>query len=141
SFGAGFVTYVWFDALLNYLSFVPGHDPYFGERIEDRGENGKTSSASSFKNWWPALHVIGKDILIPAHGVYWPIMLKAFGYSDDESPTLLVHGWWNIAGAKMSKSLGNAIDPDALVDKYGAEALRFYLMSDIATGKDADFDE
>ena len=56
-------------------------------------------------------------------------------------PTLLVHGWWNISGAKMSKSLGNVVDPDVLADKYGAEALRYYLMSDIATGKDADFSE
>ncbi len=56
-------------------------------------------------------------------------------------PHLLVHGWWNIGGAKMSKSLGNIIDPDALADNYGAEALRYYLMSDIATGQDADFSE
>ena len=56
-------------------------------------------------------------------------------------PTLLVHGWWNISGAKMSKSLGNVVDPDALIEKYGAEALRYYLMSDIATGYDADFSE
>lgn len=136
SFGAGFVTYVWFDALLNYLSFVPGHDPHFGETQE-----GAAREAAPFQGWWPALHVIGKDILIPAHGVYWPIMLKALGYSDAEIPTLLVHGWWNIGGAKMSKSLGNAIDPNALADKYGAEALRYYLMSDIATGRDADFSE
>ena len=56
-------------------------------------------------------------------------------------PTLLVHGWWNISGAKMSKSLGNTVDPDALADIYGASALRYYLMSDIATGRDADFSE
>jgi len=56
-------------------------------------------------------------------------------------PTLLVHGWWNIAGAKMSKSTGNIVDPNALADKYGAEALRYYLMTDIATGRDADFSE
>ena len=87
-----------------------------------------------------ALHVIGKDILIPAHGVYWPIMLKAFGYADEEMPRLLVHGWWNISGAKMSKSLGNVVDPNELADKYGAEALRYYLMLDI-TGQDADFSE
>ena len=62
-------------------------------------------------------------------------MLKALGFADDEMPTLLVHGWWNIAGAKMSKSTGNIVDPDALADKYGAEALRYYLMSDIATGQ------
>ena len=79
--------------------------------------------------------------LIPAHGIYWPIMLHALGFPDEQMPTLLVHGWWNIAGAKMSKSLGNVVDPDVLVDKYGAEALRYYLMSDIVTGKDADFSE
>src|SRR5437870_6441681 len=68
-------------------------------------------------------------------------MHHAIGFPDDAMPQLLVHGWWNISGAKMSKSLGNIVDPDALADKYGAEALRYYLMSDIATGKDADFSE
>ena len=134
TFGAGFVTYVWFDALVNYISFVPGHDPNHSEL--------GAGQETEFAKWWgAALHVIGKDILIPAHGVYWPIMLKAFEYADEEIPTLLVHGWWNISGAKMSKSLGNVIDPDALADKYGAEALRYYLMSSIATGQDADFSE
>ena len=66
-------------------------------------------------------------------------MLNALGFPDEEMPTLLVHGWWNISGAKMSKSFGNVVDPDLLADKYGAEALRYYLMSDIATGQDADF--
>jgi len=56
-------------------------------------------------------------------------------------PQLLVHGWWNISGAKMSKSLGNIVDPNVLADKYGVDAVRYYLMSDIATGKDADFSE
>jgi methionyl-tRNA synthetase len=79
--------------------------------------------------------------MIPAHGIYWPIMLHAIGFPDEAMPQLLVHGWWNISGAKMSKSLGNIIDPDVLADKYGAEALRYYLMSDIATGSDADFSE
>jgi len=142
SFGAGFVTYVWFDALVNYISFVPGHDPGFSQRTAPAPASGTLS----FADWWPALHVIGKDILIPAHGVYWPIMLKSLGFTDDEMPTLLVHGWWNIRGKggeseKMSKSLGNVVDPDVLADKYGAEAVRYYLMSDIATGKDADFSE
>ena len=153
TFGAGFVTYVWFDALVNYLTFVPGHDPHKkdeGGRMKDEGQQvaspgvGDSSfilHPSSFASLWPPLHVIGKDILIPAHGVYWPVMLKALGFADDEMPTLLVHGWWNIAGAKMSKSLGNVIDPDGLADKYGAEALRYYLMSDIASGQDADFSE
>jgi len=128
-FDPEFVTYVWFDALANYISFAPGYDPAPGADLTE------------FHRWWPATHVIGKDILIPAHGVYWPIMLKALGFSDDDIPPLLVHGWWNIAGAKMSKSLGNIVDPDALADKYGAEALRYYLMSDIVTGKDSDFSE
>jgi methionyl-tRNA synthetase len=128
-FDPDFVTYVWFDALVNYISFAPGYDPAADAGLDE------------FKTWWPALHVIGKDILIPAHGVYWPIMLKALGFSDDEIPPLLVHGWWNISGAKMSKSLGNIVDPDALAGKYGPETLRYYLMSDIATGRDADFSE
>src|SRR5207245_11336637 len=96
---------------------------------------------STFRDKWPALQVIGKDILIPAHGIYWLIMLHAIGFPDDQMPQLLVHGWWNLGGAKMSKSAGNIIDPFVLVDKYGADALRYYLMSDIATGKDADFSE
>jgi methionyl-tRNA synthetase len=128
-FDTEFVTFVWFDALVNYISFVPGYDPAPGADLTE------------FKKWWPAIHVIGKDILIPAHGVYWPIMLKGMGFSDDDIPPLLVHGWWNIAGAKMSKSLGNIVDPDALADKYGAETLRYYLASDISTGRDSDFSE
>ena len=68
-------------------------------------------------------------------------MLHAIGFPDDQMPQLLVHGWWNLGGAKMSKSTGNIVDPFVLVDKYSAEALRYYLMSDIATGKDADFTE
>ncbi|MDB6152265.1 MAG: methionyl-tRNA synthetase [Chthoniobacteraceae bacterium] len=128
-FDPEFVTFVWFDALVNYISFAPGYDPAPGADL------------SEFNAWWPALHVIGKDILIPAHGVYWPIMLKALGFSDADIPILLVHGWWNIGGTKMSKTLGNVVDPDALADKYGAEALRYYLMSDITTGRDADFSD
>lgn len=135
-FGEGFVTYVWFDALVNYITFAPGHDPHFGENRDE-----KKRDENPFGKFWPPLHVIGKDILIPAHGVYWPIMLKALGFKDEEMPKLLVHGWWNISGAKMSKSIGNVVDPDALADKYGASALRYYLMSNIATGRDADFSE
>jgi len=136
SFGEGYVTYVWFDALVNYITFAPGHDPHFSERTAT-----EKASGFEFSDFWPPLHVIGKDILIPAHGVYWPVMLKALGFTDEEMPTLLVHGWWNISGAKMSKSLGNVIDPDVLADKYGSVAVRYYLMSDIATGRDADFSE
>jgi methionyl-tRNA synthetase len=77
--------------------------------------------------------------MVPAHGIYWPIMLHAMGFSDDQMPRLTVHGWWNVEGAKMSKSLGNVVDPAQLADQYGADALRYYLMRDIATGHDADF--
>lgn len=128
-FDRDYVTYVWFDALINYLSFS-GY-------LAEPGAN-----LPKFEDWWPAqTHVIGKDILIPAHGVYWPIMLHAMGFEDDQIPNLLVHGWWNISGSKISKSLGNVIDPKLLAEKYGTSALRYYLMRDISTGQDADFSE
>jgi len=130
-FDKDFVTYVWFDALTNYISFA-GYDP---------SVSSFNLQPSSFLDRWPALQVIGKDILVPAHGIYWLIMLHAIGFPDDQMPQLLVHGWWNLGGAKMSKSAGNIVDPFVLIEKYGAEALRYYLMSDIATGQDADFSE
>src|SRR5262245_57462185 len=128
-FDKDFVTYVWFDALTNYISFA-GYDSS-KSNIEHQTLN--------FLDKWPALQIIGKDILVPAHGIYWLIMLHAIGFPNDKMPQLLVHGWWNIAGAKMSKSVGNIVDPFALADKYSADALRYYLMSDITTGQDADF--
>src|SRR2546423_1701149 len=130
-FDKEFVTYVWFDALTNYISFA-GYDPSLSTF---------NSQPSTFLDKWPALQIIGKDILVPAHGIYWLIMLHAIGFPDDAMPQLLVHGWWNLGGAKMSKSAGNIVDPNAFADKYGADALRYYLISDIATGKDADFSE
>ena len=130
-FDRDYVNYVWFDALSNYISFA-GYDP----KIDNYEKQPK-----EFLERWPALQTIGKDILVPAHGIYWPIMLHAVGFPDDAMPQLLVHGWWNLGGAKMSKTAGNVIDPFALADKYSAEAVRYYLMSDIATGKDADFSE
>src|SRR5437660_5872641 len=158
-FDKDFVTYVWFDALTNYISFA-GYDPNAsavatGLRpvVTDRSsESVRTAHRAvattdfdvqpqEFRNKWPALQIIGKDILVPAHGIYWLIMLHAIGFPDKQMPQLLVHGWWNLGGAKMSKSAGNIIDPSGLADKYGAEAVRYYLISDIATGKDADFSE
>ncbi|MFV0337073.1 MAG: class I tRNA ligase family protein [Chthoniobacterales bacterium] len=128
-FDKDFVTYVWFDALINYLSFAG----YLSDENSER---------ESFQKRWPtALHIIGKDILVPAHGVYWPCMLHAMGFSDAEMPSLLVHGWWTLRGAKVSKSAGNVIDPKALVEKYGTAAVRYYLVRDIATGQDSDFNE
>src|SRR6266550_6503584 len=158
-FDKDFVTYVWFDALTNYISFA-GYDPNAsavatGLRpvVTDRSsESVRTAHRAvattdfdvqpqEFRDKWPALQIIGKDILVPAHGIYWLIMLHAIGFPDDKMPQLLVHGWWNIGGAKMSKSVGNIIDPFVLADKYSVEALRYYLMSDIAIGQDADFSE
>ena len=130
-FDPDYVNFVWFDALTNYISFI-GYDPAI---------SAFSLQPSAFREKWPALHILGKDILSPAHGIYWPIMLHALGFPDDQMPKFLVHGWWNMSGAKMSKSLGNVVDPDPLADKYGAEAVRYYLMADIATGKDSDFSE
>jgi methionyl-tRNA synthetase len=130
-FDKHFVNYVWFDALTNYISFV-GYDP----RIDNY-----EGQSQEFRDRWPALQIIGKDILVPAHGIYWLIMLHAIGFPDEAMPQLLVHGWWNLGGAKMSKSAGNVIDPFLLAEKYSADAVRYYLMGDIATGKDADFSE
>jgi methionyl-tRNA synthetase len=130
-FDKDFVTYVWFDALTNYISFA-GYDSVIDEYERQPQE---------FRDRWPALQIIGKDILVPAHGIYWLIMLHAIGFPDKQMSQLLVHGWWNLGGAKMSKSAGNIVDPFALIEKYGAEAVRYYLMSDIVTGKDADFSE
>lgn len=143
-FDPDFVTYVWFDALINYISFAG-----YGDERED---------APDFKKLWgdletgegptsgvKAMHIIGKDILVPAHAIYWPPMLHAIGLSDAQLPTLLVHGWWNRKAddgsvEKMSKSLGNVIDPAELCEKVGTTAVRYYLMRDITIGKDANFD-
>ena len=158
-FDKDFVTYVWFDALTNYISFA-GYDPNAsavatGLRPVETDASSKSlgtvhravatsefdAQPQEFRDKWPALQIIGKDILVPAHGIYWLIMLHAIGFPADQMPQLLVHGWWNLGGAKMSKSAGNIVDPFVLAEKYSPEALRYYLMSDIATGRDADFSE
>lgn len=137
-FDPEFVTYVWFDALINYISFA-GYLKEDGSELPD------------FHQLWPAhCHVIGKDIMVPSHAIYWPCMLHAMGFSDAEMPNLLVHGFWNFkkvnaetgaaSSEKMSKSLGNIVDPFELVDAVGTDAVRYYLARDIATGKDSDFD-
>jgi methionyl-tRNA synthetase len=145
-FDKDFVTYVWFDALTNYISFA-GYDPnavatglrQVGMAHSAVATTDFDAQPQEFRERWPALQIIGKDILVPAHGIYWLIMLHAIGFPDDQMPQLLVHGWWNLGGAKMSKSAGNIIDPFVLIGKYGADAVRFYLTGAIATGEDADF--
>ncbi|GAA5482470.1 methionine--tRNA ligase [Haloferula sargassicola] len=132
-FDPEFVTYVWFDALINYASFA-------GYLADEK------AGLPDFAKLWPSdgsptpVHIIGKDILVPAHGIYWLCMLHAMGFPDEQIPRLLVHGWWNIKGEKMSKSLGNVVDPDELADRFGPDAVRYYLVRDIVTGKDSDFD-
>ena len=87
---------------------------------------------------WPAsFHVIGKDILVPPHAVYWPIMLKACGLPTPQS--ILAHGWWSINGAKMSKSTGNFVEPIEFVDQFGVDALRYFLIREMSLGQDSDF--
>ncbi|MFO7931721.1 MAG: methionine--tRNA ligase [Desulfosalsimonas sp.] len=120
-FDENYVTYVWFDALINYISALGYPD----------GEN--------FKTFWPhAHHVVAKDILKP-HGIYWPIMLKAAGI--DIYRRLLVHGYWNVDESKMSKSLGNVVDPIYLKDVYGSDAIRYFLMREMTFGLDSSFSE
>ena len=115
------VVYVWFDALINYVSAI------------DYGEN-----ESNFKKWWPAVHVIGKDIL-RQHAVFWPIMLMAMGVEMPKK--ILAHGWWRMGGAKMSKSLGNVVDPIDMIEKYGSDAFRYFLLSEATLGADGSFSE
>lgn len=121
-FDKNFVTYVWFDALINYASGV-----------------GYTSDAKKFKKFWPAdFHVIGKDIL-RHHTVYWPIMLHSAGVEPPRS--VFAHGWWTVKGEKMSKSKGNIVDPHTLVDLYGVDAFRYFLLREITFGLDGTFNE
>jgi len=120
-FDADYVTYVWFDALVNYISAI-------GYRRDD----------AQFARRWPAIHLIGKDILT-THTVYWPCMLKAMGL---EMPrTVFAHGWWLSGSTKMSKSLGNVVNPMDMMERYGVDPFRYFLMAEMAMGQDATFTE
>lgn len=112
------VTYVWADALNNYITGI-------GYPNEE------------YKKWWPAdLQVLGKDIL-RFHAIYWPAFLMASGIELPEK--LLVHGWIKVGEQKMSKSLGNVVDPNFLYKQYGADAVRYYLISQLSIGQDSPF--
>lgn len=115
------VCYVWFDALITYLTGA-GYpdDPAFAER------------------WAHSEHLIGKDILKP-HAIFWPIMLQAIGLAPPQQ--LSVHGYWNIDDRKVSKSLGNMISPLAMRDRYGFETFRWFLLREMSFGLDANFTE
>ena len=124
-FSAQHVAYVWFDALINYISAI-----------------GYGRDQATFDRWWPAtVHLIGKDIL-RHHAIYWPIMLHALGFGDDQMPRqIFAHGWWLVDRAKMSKSLGNVVEPAALAERYGADALRYFLLRETPFGEDGTFSE
>jgi methionyl-tRNA synthetase len=118
---AAHIMYVWLDALTNYITAVGYPDT----------EN------DLFKGFWPAdLHMVGKDIL-RFHAIYWPAFLKAAGLEPPKR--VFAHGWWTVEGHKMSKSLGNVIDPHTLVAKYGLDPLRYFLLREVPFGQDGDF--
>jgi len=122
-FSSQHVTYVWFDALINYISAVGEFDSQ--DRYHSR--------------WWPAdLHLIGKDIL-RQHAIYWPIMLHALNIEPPK--TIFAHGWWLIDQAKMSKSRGNVVSPLEMVDRFGIDVYRYFLLRDVPFGLDGNFSE
>jgi methionyl-tRNA synthetase len=116
----GHIMYVWVDALTNYITAA-----------------GYPDDAERFAHTWPAdLHMVGKDIL-RFHAVYWPALLMAAGLAPPRR--VFAHGWWTKDGQKISKSTGNVIDPVALVDRYGLDAVRYFLLREVPFGNDGDF--
>lgn len=115
------VIYVWLDALINYITALGYPEVESGD----------------FATFWPAdLHMVGKDIL-RFHTVYWHAFLLAAGIAPPKR--VFAHGWWTVEGEKMSKSLGNFIPPQQLVDTYGRDALRYFLLRELPFGSDGDF--
>ncbi len=116
------VIYVWFDALTNYISAL-----------------GYPSDPERFQSCWPAdVHVIGKDIL-RFHAVYWPTFLMAAGFPLPKR--IFSHGWWTVEGEKMSKTKGNVVDPEEMVERYGVDPFRYFLLREVPFGLDGDFSE
>jgi methionyl-tRNA synthetase len=115
------VIYVWLDALVNYITAIGYPD----------------TEKSDFTTFWPAtLHMVGKDI-VRFHAVYWPAFLMAAGLEPPRR--VFAHGWWTVEGQKMSKSLGNFIPPKDLVDRYGLDPVRYFVMRELPFGSDGDF--
>ncbi len=116
----GHVIYVWFDALTNYLTSL-----------------GFPKQSENFNKFWPAdIHLVGKDIL-RFHAVYWPAFLMSAGLSLPK--TVFAHGWWTVEGEKMSKSLGNVVDPYQVIEEFGPEVFRYFLLREIPFGQDGDY--
>jgi methionyl-tRNA synthetase len=147
-FDKDYVTYVWFDALVNYVSIPAAHgDPLseLGSGVSALGikqpqtpdAKPRTPNPKSQTPLWPAdIHVIGKDIL-KFHAVYWPIMLRAMGLPLPKQ--ILAHGFWQKDGEKISKSTGNIVDPVAVVDEWGLDAFRFYVLRELDIGPDGNW--
>ncbi|MGB2578275.1 methionyl-tRNA synthetase [Elusimicrobium simillimum] len=131
--------YVWFDALINYAS-AAGLGTKIAEKPEDKEYFQKELEKSGIKNFeevWPAdVHVIGKEIF-RFHAVIWPAMLMALGVQTPKK--VFAHGWWTVEGEKMSKTLGNIIDPAKVAAEYGLDPLRFFLFREVPFGADGDF--
>ena len=124
-FDKDYVTYVWFDALLNYISAPEYLD--------------KNNKDKDCRRWWPAdYHLIGKDILT-THSVYWSTMLMAAGLELPK--TIFAHGWWTVAGEKMSKSKGNVVDPAKVIERFGVDQFRYFILREVPFGLDGDFSE
>lgn len=129
-FDPDYVTYVWFDALTNYLTAPAAHGDAHG-KAQEFGFDTTDFSA------WPAdVHLVGKDI-VKFHAVYWPIMLKALGAPLPK--TILVHGWWQKDGHKLSKSTGNVVDPVGVIGEWGLDAFRYYVVRELPIGPDGNW--
>ena len=122
-FDNNYVCYVWFDALANYISALGW---------------GNSGDLSDFDKYWPAEHLVAKDILKP-HGIFWPTMLKAADLPVYRH--LNVHGYWLVKDTKMSKSLGNVVDPRFASEHFGLDAFRYFLLRDMHFGSDASYSE
>ena len=132
-FDASFVTYVWFDALVNYISLPAA----LGDPVVLKGLHHQPSTSNHQLPLWPAdLQLIGKDIL-KFHAVVWPIILKVLGLPLPKQ--VLVHGWWQKDGEKMSKTTGNVVDPVAVIDEWGVDAFRFYVVRELDIGPDGNW--
>jgi methionyl-tRNA synthetase len=133
-FDRDFVTYVWFDALTNYYSATRYLSPEVKGAVDKHGQPHPISREGF---WWPAdHHLVGKDILT-THSVYWSTMLMGAGLPLPGN--IFAHGWWTRDGKKMSKSIGNVVDPNEMVDTYGADAFRYFVLREVPFGLDGDF--
>lgn len=134
-FDTDFVAYVWFDALLNYVTaLAPDLPP---PTQEDHQLTPHLLKNPMFQTWWPHVtHCLGKDILT-THAVYWPTMLMALGLPVPRR--LITTGWWLMDDTKMSKSLGNVVDPQQMRDEFGADVMRYFFLREMAVGQDANF--